>query len=60
LPFGTKLQVTNVATGRSVTVRINDRGPYVAGRVVDVSYAAADALGMVGGGLAKVKLDVVQ
>jgi rare lipoprotein A len=60
LPFGTKLQVTNVATGRSVTVRVNDRGPYVRGRVVDVSYAAADALGMVGGGLAKVKLDVVQ
>jgi rare lipoprotein A len=60
LPFGTKLQVTNVATGKSVTVRINDRGPYVAGRVVDVSYAAADALGMVGGGLAKVKLDVVR
>jgi rare lipoprotein A len=60
LPFGTRLQVTNVATGRSVTVRVNDRGPYVAGRVVDVSYAAADALGMVGGGIAKVKLDVVQ
>jgi rare lipoprotein A len=60
LPFGTKLQVTNVATGRSVTVRVNDRGPYVAGRIVDVSYAAANALGMVGGGVAKVKLDVVQ
>jgi rare lipoprotein A len=60
LPFGTRLQVTNVATGRSVTVRVNDRGPYVRGRVVDVSYAAADALGMVGGGLAKVKLDVMQ
>jgi rare lipoprotein A len=60
LPFGTRLQVTNVATGRSVTVRVNDRGPYVRGRVVDVSYAAADALGMVGGGVAKVKLDVVE
>jgi rare lipoprotein A len=60
LPFGTKLQVTNVATGRSVTVRVNDRGPYVPGRIVDVSYAAANALGMVGGGIAKVKLDVVQ
>jgi rare lipoprotein A len=59
LPFGTKLRVTNVATGRSVTVRINDRGPYVPGRIVDVSYSAADALGMVDGGLAKVKLDVV-
>ena len=60
LPFGTRLRVTNVATGRSVTVRVNDRGPYVRGRVVDVSYSAADALGMVGRGVAKVKLDVVR
>jgi rare lipoprotein A len=60
LPFGTKLRVTNVSTGRSVTVRVNDRGPYVQGRVVDVSYSAADALGMVGKGVANVKLDVVQ
>jgi rare lipoprotein A len=60
LPFGTRLRVTNVETGRSVTVRVNDRGPYVAGRVVDVSHSAADALGMVGSGVAKVKLDVVQ
>jgi rare lipoprotein A len=60
LPFGTRLRVTNVATGRSVTVRVNDRGPYVAGRVVDVSYSAANALGMVGRGVAKVKLDVVE
>jgi rare lipoprotein A len=59
LPFGTRLRVTNLATGRSVTVRVNDRGPYVPGRVVDVSYSAADALGMVGRGVAKVKLDVV-
>lgn len=60
LPFGTKLRVTNATTGQAVTVRVNDRGPYVPGRVVDVSYAAADALGMVGKGLAKVKLDVVE
>jgi rare lipoprotein A len=60
LPFGTRLRVTNTATGRSVTVRVNDRGPYVPGRIVDVSYSAADALGMVGKGVAKVKLDVVQ
>src|SRR5438309_3392854 len=60
LPFGTKLRVTNVATGRSVTVRVNDRGPYVPGRVVDVSSSAADALGMVERGVAKVRLDVVQ
>ena len=60
LPFGTRLRVTNVANGQSVTVRVNDRGPYVAGRIVDVSHSAADALGMIDGGLAKVKLDVVQ
>src|SRR5258705_6660091 len=60
LPFGTRLRVTNVTTGQSVTVRVNDRGPFVPGRVVDVSYAAAETLGMVGGGIAKVKLDVVQ
>jgi rare lipoprotein A len=60
LPFGTKLRVTNVANGQSVTVRVNDRGPYVPGRVVDVSYSAARTLGMVGGGVAKVKLDVVE
>ena len=60
LPFGTLLRVTNVSSGRSVTVRVNDRGPYVPGRVVDVSHSAADALGMVGSGIAKVKLDVVQ
>lgn len=60
LPFGTKLRVTNTTTGKSVTVRVNDRGPYVPGRVVDVSYSAAQALGMVNAGTAKVKLDVVQ
>jgi rare lipoprotein A len=60
LPFGTRLRVTNVASGQSVTVRVNDRGPYVHGRVVDVSHSAADALGMVGKGLANVKLEVVQ
>lgn len=60
LPFGTRLRVTNVANGRSVTVRVNDRGPFVPGRVVDVSYSAAETLGIVGRGVAKVKLDVVQ
>jgi rare lipoprotein A len=60
LPFGTKLRVTNTTTGRSVTVRVNDRGPFVRGRVVDVSYSAAQALGMVNSGTANVKLDVVQ
>jgi rare lipoprotein A len=60
LPFGTRLRVTNVSNGRSVVVRVNDRGPFVPGRVVDVSYSAAETLGMVGRGTAKVKLDVVQ
>jgi rare lipoprotein A len=60
LPFGTKLRVTDVSSGRFVTVRVNDRGPYVRGRVVDVSPSAAQALGMVDKGVANVRLDVVQ
>ena len=60
LPFGTRVRVTSLASGRSVTVRINDRGPFVPGRVIDVSQAAAEELGMVGRGVTKVKLDVVQ
>jgi rare lipoprotein A len=60
LPFGTRLRVTDVDTGRSVTVRVNDRGPFVRGRVVDVSASAAETLGITGKGVAKVKLDVVE
>jgi peptidoglycan lytic transglycosylase len=60
LPFGTRLRVTNVTNGRSVVVRINDRGPYVPGRVVDLSESAAESLGMVERGVVKVKLDVMQ
>lgn len=60
LPFGTKLRVTDVSSGRFVTVRVNDRGPYVRGRVVDISPSAAEALGMVDKGLASVRLDVVR
>lgn len=48
LPFGTRLRVTNTANGRSVEVRINDRGPFVAGRDLDLSRAAAEALGFAG------------
>jgi rare lipoprotein A len=59
LPFGTRLRVTDVATGRSVTVRVNDRGPFVRGRVVDVSASAAETLGITAKGVAKVKVDVV-
>jgi rare lipoprotein A len=58
LPFGTRLRVTNVATGQSVTVRVNDRGPFIPGRVVDVSRSAAEALGMIDRGVTKVKLEV--
>jgi rare lipoprotein A len=58
LPFGTRLRVTDVATGQSVTVRVNDRGPFIPGRVVDISHSAAEALGMIDRGIAKVKLEV--
>jgi len=57
LPFGTLVRVTHQHTGRSIVVRINDRGPFVRGRVIDVTPAAARALGF--SGLAPVTLDVV-
>jgi len=60
LPFGTRVRVTDVDTGRSVTVRVNDRGPFVPGRIVDISHSAAETLGITERGLARVKLDVVQ
>lgn len=60
LPFGTRVRVTNVGNGRSVTVRINDRGPFVRGRIIDVTSAAAEVLGMINVGLARVSLDVVR
>jgi rare lipoprotein A len=57
LPFGTMVKVTNRGTGRSVVVRINDRGPFVRGRVIDLTPAAARAIGF--NGLAPVTLAVV-
>ena len=60
LPFGTRLRITSVASGRSVVVRVNDRGPFIKGRAVDVSYSAAKELGMTDRGVAKVKMEVVQ
>lgn len=57
LPFGTCLEVTAVESGRSVKVRVNDRGPYVAGRVIDLSEAAARALGITDQGVAQVRLE---
>ncbi len=59
-PFGTKLQVTNLNSGRSVVVRVNDRGPFIRGRVVDVSHAAARELDLLHSGTAKVKVEVLQ
>jgi rare lipoprotein A len=56
LPFGTKVLVENLSNGRSVVVRINDRGPFVGGRIIDVSKAAASVLGMLGSGTAQVKV----
>lgn len=59
LPFGTRVRVTNLGNGREVLVRINDRGPFARGRILDVSYAAARRLGFVGAGVARVKLEVL-
>lgn len=59
LPFNTLVRVTNEANGRSVVVRINDRGPFKGGRIIDLSRAGAEAIGMIGSGVARVRLDVV-
>lgn len=59
LPFGTRLRVTHLRTGRSVEVAVNDRGPYVRGRDLDLSRAAAEAIGLVGSGHADVRIEVL-
>lgn len=59
LPFNTVVKVTNLENGKSVAVRINDRGPYVGNRVIDVSRAAAEQLEMIGPGTAEVRLELV-
>jgi len=59
LPFGTRVRVVDLDNGRTVDVRIIDRGPFVAGRIVDLSHAAAEAIDMVGPGLARVRLDIL-
>ena len=56
LPFGTKVLVENLTNGKSVEVRINDRGPFIGGRIIDVSKAAASTLGMIDSGVAKVRV----
>lgn len=59
LPFGTRLRVVNLDNDRAVEVRINDRGPNVPGRIIDLSYAAARALGAIGPGIVPVRLTVL-
>ena len=59
LPFGALVLVTNLENGKSVTVRINDRGPFVPGRVIDLSLAAATAIGLAGRGVVSVRLEVL-
>ncbi len=59
LPFGTRVRVTNLRNGRHAVVRINDRGPFVPERVIDVSYITARDLGMLKTGLAEVRLEIV-
>ena len=59
VPLGTRVMVTNLENGRAVEVRINDRGPFVGGRAIDVSYATARALRMVGPGTARVRVEVL-
>ncbi len=56
LPFGTKVTVTNLSNGKTVKVRINDRGPYVSGRIIDLTSTAAKKIDMVNAGVAKVKI----
>jgi len=60
LPLGTQVMVTNLENNRSVKVTVNDRGPFVKNRIIDLSYAAAKAIGMVGPGTAKVMIEVLK
>jgi rare lipoprotein A len=60
LPFGTKLVVTNLLNKKSVSVRVNDRGPFVKGRIIDLSYAAAKEIDMIASGVVRVKVEEVR
>lgn len=60
LPFGTRLKVTNLANGKSVVVKVNDRGPFVDDRILDLSYGAAKELDMLGTGLASVQIEILR
>ena len=59
LPFGTYVRVTNLRNGKSVVVRINDRGPFKRGRIIDLSYAAARKIGMVREGSTRVRIEII-
>ncbi len=59
-PFGTRVRVTNLANDKSVVVRINDRGPFKEGRIIDLSLGAAEALGVIATGTTRVRLDVLE
>lgn len=59
-PFGTRLKVTNMANGKSVVVRVTDRGPFSRGKVIDLSYRAAREIGMLSAGIAMVEIEVVR
>jgi len=60
LPFNTRVKVTNLSNGKSVVVRINDRGPFKKNRIIDLSLAAAKKIDLIGPGSAKVRLDIVR
>ncbi|MGD8816065.1 MAG: septal ring lytic transglycosylase RlpA family protein [Acidobacteriota bacterium] len=59
LPLGTRVKVTNLSNGRTVKVTITDRGPFVEGRIIDLSFSAAQQLGMLGAGVTRVRLEVI-
>jgi rare lipoprotein A len=59
LPFGTKLRVTNLKNGKSVVVRVNDRGPFIRGRIIDLSLGAAKMVGLTASGVGRVKVEVI-
>ena len=59
LPFGTRVRVTRIDTGKQVIVRINDRGPFIKGRIIDLSIRAAEHLGIIDAGLARVTVEVL-
>lgn len=59
LPFGTKVRVTNLYNGRTAVVRINDRGPFSGGRIIDLAHGAAQILGVTASGVADVRLEVI-